>query len=172
MQRFLWMYRESNNKQVREEKHSSMVSVGSILEGKIVSVMPFGAFVDIGNRQSGLVHISEVSTRYVKDINECVKKGDNVKVKVIKIDDAGKISLSIKQASEEKKERVSKPRNENRGPIRPADIDWGTSSSNELSFEDQLSKFKQDSDEKMQTIRRNNDSKRSGGYSRKSNHSF
>ena len=75
-----------------------MVSVGSILEGKVVSVMPFGAFVDIGNKQSGLVHISELSSRYVKDINDCVKKGDNVKVKVIKIDESGKISLSMKQA--------------------------------------------------------------------------
>ena len=135
-----------------------MVSVGSILEGKVVSVMPFGAFVDIGNKQSGLVHISELSSRYVKDINDCVKKGDNVKVKVIKIDESGKISLSMKQA-EEKKERAPRHRQENKGPIRPADID-------------KLSKFKQDSDEKMQTLRRNNDSKRSGGYSRKNTHSF
>ncbi len=148
-----------------------MVTVGSIVEGKVVSVMPFGAFVDIGNKQSGLVHISEVSSRYVKDIAECVKKGDTVKVKVIKIDDSGKISLSIKQA-EEKKERKAKPQREQKGPVRPAEIDWGMSSSDSLSFEDKLSKFKQDSDEKMQTLRRNNDSKRSGGYSRKGNHSF
>ena len=60
----------------------------------------------------------------------------------------------------------------NKGPIRPADIDWSASSSDSLSFEDKLSKFKQDSDEKMQTLRRNNDSKRSGGYSRKNTHSF
>ena len=79
-----------------------MVSVGSILEGKVVSVMPFGAFVDIGNKQSGLVHISELSSRYVKDINDCVKKGDNVKVKVIKIDESGKISLSMKKGKSSK----------------------------------------------------------------------
>ena len=159
-----------------------MVSVGSILEGKVVSVMPFGAFVDIGNKQSGLVHISELSSRYVKDINDCVKKGDNVKVKVIKIDESGKISLSMKQAeeivaakselTEKEKERAPRHRQENKGPIRPADIDWSASSSDSLSFEDKLSKFKQDSDEKMQTLRRNNDSKRSGGYSRKNTHSF
>ena len=143
-----------------------MVSVGSILEGKVVSVMPFGAFVDIGNKQSGLVHISELSSRYVKDINDCVKKGDTVKVKVIKIDESGKISLSMKQA-EEKKERAPRHRQENKGPIH-----WSASSSDSLSFEDKLSKFKQDSDEKMQTLRRNNDSKRSGGYSRKNTHSF
>jgi S1 RNA binding domain protein len=145
-----------------------MVAVGSIVEGKIVSVMPFGAFVDIGDKQSGLVHISEISSKYVKDINDCVKKGDAVKVKVIKIDDSGKISLSIKQA-EEKKRRVPSVQ---KGPVRPADIDWGASSSDSLSFEDKLSKFKQDSDEKMQALRRNNDSKRSGGYSRKGSHSF
>lgn len=147
-----------------------MVSVGSILEGKVVSVMPFGAFVSIGDNQSGLVHISEVSSRYVKDINECVKKGDSVKVKVIRIDEKGKISLSIKQASEEKRER--KPRIENTGSVRPADIDWSAGASESLSFEDKLSRFKQDSDEKIQTLRRNNDSKRSGGYSRRNNHSF
>ena len=56
--------------------------------------------------------------------------------------------------------------------VRSADIDWSASSSDSLSFEDKLSKFKQDSDEKMQTLRRNNDSKRSGGYSRKNTHSF
>lgn len=148
-----------------------MVEVGSIVEGKIVSVMPFGAFVDIGDNQSGLVHISEISSRYVKDINDCVKKGDSVKVKVIKIDESGKISLSIRQA-EVKKERNTRVRNEKKGPVRPADIDWGASKGESLSFEDKLSKFKQDSDEKMQTLRRNNDSKRSGGYSRKSSHSF
>ena len=79
------------------------------------------------------------------------------------------ISLSMKQA-EEKKERAPRHRQENKGPIRPADIDWSASSSDSLSFEDKLSKFKQDSDEKMQTLRRNNDSKRSGGYSRKNTH--
>lgn len=150
-----------------------MVEVGSIVDGKITSVMPFGAFVEIGERQSGLVHISEISSKYVKDINECVKKGDAVKVKIIKIDDSGKISLSIKQA-EEKKERAPrapKEKNENKGPVRPAEFDWNTSSEG-LSLEDMLSKFKQDSDEKMQSLRRSNDSKRSGGYSRKSSHSY
>lgn len=148
-----------------------MVEIGSIIEGKVVSVMPFGAFIDIGNKQSGLVHISEISSRYVKDINDAVKKGDTVKVKVISIDSSGKISLSIKQASEEKREKTRQKR-ESSGPIRPADIDWSTGSSDTLSFEDKLSKFKQDSDEKMQSLRRSNDAKRSGGYSRKGGRSF
>lgn len=148
-----------------------MVEVGSIVEGKVTSVMPFGAFVDLSGRKSGLVHISEISSRYVKDINEVVKKGDTVKVKIIKIDDDGKISLSIKQA-EQKKEKTKTKREqpEKKGPVRPADFEWGTTSQSSLSLEDMLSKFKQDSDEKMQSLRRSNDSKRSGGYSRKSSH--
>lgn len=150
-----------------------MVSVGSVLEGKVVSVMPFGAFVDIGNNQSGLVHISEISSEYVKDINEHIKKGDSVKVKVIKIDDSGRISLSIKKAMEKSKPakvKESYPR-ENK-PVRPADIDWFTKQDSSLSFEDKLSKFKQDSDEKIQALKKNADSKRSGGYSRKGGFSF
>ena len=80
--------------------------------------------------------------------------------------------IDVMKQAEEKKERAPRHRQENKGPIRPADIDWSASSSDSLSFEDKLSKFKQDSDEKMQTLRRNNDSKRSGGYSRKNTHSF
>ena len=149
-----------------------MVEVGNIVEGKVVSVMPFGAFVDLPGKKSGLVHISEISTRYVKDINECLKKGDTVKVKVIKIDDSGKISLSIRQAAEKNGAgRGKREKKENNGFVRPAEIDF-SSSSEGLSLEDMLSKFKQDSDEKMQSLRRSNDSKRSGGYSRRGGHSF
>lgn len=148
-----------------------MISVGNIIEGKVISVMPFGAFVDLGEKQSGLIHISEISSTYVKDINDHVKKGDVIKVKVIKIDDKGKISLSARQAQETKPRRSSKDSEKSSKPVRPAPVEWGQHDDN-LSFEDKLSKFKQDSDEKMQALRRSADSKRSGGYSRKSSHSF
>ena len=154
-----------------------MISVGDIFDGKVVSVMPFGAFVEFGENQSGLVHISEVSTTYVKDINEHIKKGDSVKVKVIKIEDSGKISLSIKQTLEKgvptQKPREKRAQKENapKQPIRPADIDWSQKDDN-LSFEDKLSKFKTDSDEAFRILKRNAASKRSGGYSRKGNYSF
>ena len=158
------------------EKIERMVSVGDILEGKVVSVMAFGAFVDIGDNQSGLVHISEVSNEYVKEIGDHIKKGDKVKVKVIKIDDSGRISLSIKKAMERP---MQKPSSETKrsgavpnGPVRPADVDLFTKQDTSLSFEDKLSKFKQDSDEKIQALKKNADSKRSGGYSRKGGFSF
>ena len=149
-----------------------MVSVGEVLDGKVMSVMPFGAFVEIGKNVSGLVHISEVSSDYVKDINEHIKKGDSVKVKVIKIDDDGKISLSIKQAAppspKREKRKEEKPQMQ---PVRPVEIDW-SQNKEEMSFEDKLSKFKADSDEAFRTLKRNAASKRSGGYSRKGNYSF
>lgn len=143
------------------------LEVGSVVDGKVSKIMPFGAFVSLPGRKSGLVHISEVARDYVENISDHLKEGDDVKVKVIKIDDAGKISLSIKQALEPRKraEKKSAPI-ENRGPVRPADIDWSASNRTELSFEDKLSRFKQDADEKMQALRRSNDSKRSGGYRR------
>ena len=85
----------------------------------------------------------------------------------MKIDDDGKISLSIKQALEPKK-RVAGKQSEPgpKAPVRPADIDWSANNNSEMSFDDMLSRFKQDSDEKMQALKRSNDSKRSGGYRR------
>jgi S1 RNA binding domain protein len=146
------------------------VEIDSIVEGNVVSIMPFGAFVQIGEGKTGLVHISEVASTYVKDIKEHLHEGDKVKVKVIKIDENGKISLSIKKAQPPRQERAQRkgqgPARDSR-PVRPADVDFGGHSKNEeLSFEDKLSKFKQVSDENMQALRRSADSKRSGGYRR------
>ena len=148
-----------------------MVSVGEIYEAKVLSVMPFGAFVGMGDNVSGLVHISEISATFVKDINDHIKKGDQVKVKVIKIEDDGKISFSIKQAGSEKKAEKKQVEKAKKQPVRPAEIDWAQNS-DELSFEDKLSKFKSDSEEAFRTLKRNAASKRSGGYSRKGNYSF
>ena len=148
-----------------------MVSVGEIFDAKVLSVMPFGAFVGIGDNVSGLVHISEISNTFVKDINDHIKKGDQVKVMVIKIDDDGKISFSIKQAMPEKKVKKQPEEKQKKQPVRPAEIDWAQNN-DELSFEDKLSKFKSDSEEAFRTLKRNAASKRSGGYSRKGNYSF
>ena len=155
------------------DKKEKMVSVGSILDGKVVSIMPFGAFVSIGDNQAGLVHISEVSADYIKDINDRLKVGDSVRVKVIKIDESGRINLSIKKAAENEKPRTKKePVKAGNGRVCPADVDLFIKSDENLSFEDKLSKFKQDSDEKIQALKKNADSKRSGGYSRRGGFSF
>ena len=142
------------------------LEVGSIVEGKVSKIMPFGAFISLPGKKSGLVHISEVARDYVENISDHLKEGDDVKVKVIKIDEGGKISLSIKQTIEAKKPAEKKQAPAQKGYVRPADIDWSQDSRQDLSFEDKLSRFKQDSDEKMQALKRSNDSKRSGGYRR------
>ena len=120
------------------------LKVGSIASGKVQSVMPFGAFVSLPDNKSGLVHISEITSEYIENINDYIKVGDTVTVKVLDIDKSGKISLSIKKAKPKDKEQK---KSEER--VRPADIDWSENADKDLSFEDKLSKFKKDADEKM-----------------------
>ena len=63
------------------------LEVGSIASGSVIKVMPFGALVKVESGEIGLVHISEVASHYVENINECVKVGDKVKIKVLEIYD-------------------------------------------------------------------------------------
>jgi uncharacterized protein len=80
-----------------EVRELADVQVGMVLEGVVTNVTKFGAFVDIGVHQDGLVHISELSNRYIKDPSEAVKTGQIVKVKVLSVDaKAKRIALSIK----------------------------------------------------------------------------
>lgn len=148
------------------------VQVGTILEGKVTGIAAFGAFVELDGGKTGLVHISEISNDYVSDISQHIKEGDIVKVKVIGTDN-GKISLSIKQAqsNQEKTAKRQAPKKqprkqEEKGPKRPPEeFDFGRQNVN-MSFDDMLQKFKQDSDEKFQDLKRSNEGKRSGGYKR------
>lgn len=78
------------------------VEVGSKLSGKVTRITNFGAFVELPDGSTGLVHISEVADRYVKDINEHLSVGDEVTVKVLNVEKNGKIGLSIKKANGEK----------------------------------------------------------------------
>ncbi len=142
------------------------LEVGSIVEGKVTGVMPFGAFVALPENKSGLVHISEITREYIENINDYIKQGDNVKVKVLGIDKAGKINLSIKKAIKEERVKKSEQKTEH---IRPADIDWSARPDENLSFEDKLSRFKKEADERMLALKHSNESKRSGGYHRGGN---
>jgi len=77
------------------------VEVGRIYHGKVKRIMQFGAFVEIAPKKEGLVHVSELSGTFVKKVEEVVKIGDEIKVKVIGIDELGRINLSKKQAETE-----------------------------------------------------------------------
>ena len=146
------------------------LEVGAIFEGKVTGITKFGAFVDLGNGKTGMVHISEVA--------------QTVKVKIIGINEDGKISLSMKKADENaQQQRPPRRRDENgrpprqnnyhrreasapvQSPARPGDYEW-RARENSGSFEDMMSRFKQMSDEKISDLKRA-ENKRGGGYSRK-----
>ena len=121
------------------------VEVGQIVEGRITGITRFGAFMEISQGVTGLIHISEVADSFVKDVNDFLKENDIVKAKVISISTDGKISLSLRKAKE---------------TIKPKQMD--------LSFEDKLAKFLKDSEERLLDIKRNHESKRgSGAYGRR-----
>jgi len=76
--------------------------IGRIYDARVVKLMDFGAFVEFLPGQEGLVHVSELSGKYIKNVEDAVKEGQEVKVKLIGIDDRGRVKLSIKQAVSEK----------------------------------------------------------------------
>ncbi len=128
------------------------LEVGSILEGKVTGITKFGAFVELEPGTTGMVHISEVAPTFVKDINEHLQQNQMVKVKVLNIGDDGKISLSIKRASETK---TPPPQRKNtRFEDRPQKKE-------PMTFEEMMAKYKQSSEERMSDLKRFMDSKRS-----------
>ena len=148
------------------------IEEGAILRGKVTGIAPFGAFVELENGKNGLVHISEVASSFVDDINKHLSVGQTVKVKVLSIDEKGKIALSIKKAADDggsapKKKREPRPRTSGQLIGAPEVFEFsGKRSASDMSFEDKLLKFKQDSDEKIQDLKRNTEGKRNGGYKR------
>ncbi len=130
------------------------VEIGEILNGKVSGITRFGVFVDLGEGKTGMVHISEVASTFVENINDFITVGQEVKVKVLSIGEDGKISLSIKRAQE--RERRPAPRRPVAPPDRPTGGEWVERKTENLSFEDMMSKFKQTSDDKMSDLKRKN----------------
>ena len=86
------------------EAVSAEVKVGKIYTGKVSSIKDFGAFIEVAPGQDGLCHISELDSEYVKNVEEVVKVGETVRVKVIAIDDQGRIKLSRKAVEAEEEQ--------------------------------------------------------------------
>ena len=151
------------------------IEVGIILEGRVSGITKFGAFVDLPDNKTGMVHISEVAPTFISEISDYVKVGQTVKVKFLAIND-GKISLSMKQAlpKEPHKKTQKQPRVSNRQPYKPAppvtspgDYEWQSSrKASPSTFEDMMSRFKQTSEDKMSDLKRGGESR---GYSRRGN---
>lgn len=147
------------------------LEVGEVFEGKVTGITKFGAFVAMPDGKNGLVHISEIANTYVSDINEYVKEGQMVKVKVIAIGENGKVNLSMKQAqpAPERPARPARSRNnynsqnsqnggsgegrgqQRRNNSRPDSRQTGEVAgvSGDTSFEDKLKQFMQESDSRI-----------------------
>ena len=88
----------------RVEAMTEEIKVGRIYNGTVSSVKDFGAFIEIAPGKDGLCHISELSTGYVKSVDEICKAGDKLQVKVIAIDDQNRVKLSRKAVLAEQAE--------------------------------------------------------------------
>ncbi|UJF33109.1 S1 domain-containing RNA-binding protein [Paenibacillus hexagrammi] len=183
------------------------IEVGTKLEGRVTGITHFGAFVELAEGVTGLVHISEIADNYVKDVNDHLKLDDKVTVKVINVDKDGKIGLSIKQTIDKPvEERPARPERQGGGGYqgrpsgdrggfqggRPGGGDRGMApgggggrpgggggfnrggdrggrgfnkqqgGNRPASFEDKVSRFLKDSEERISSLKKNTESKRGG----------
>jgi S1 RNA binding domain protein len=120
-----------------------LAEIGSVQEGKVSRLTDYGAFVQLENGETGLVHISEVDINYVRSIRDHLREGDTVSVKVIAVKDDGKIDLSIKQA-DPAFEEANKRSRQGRDP----------------EFEAKLKKFMHRSQEHLAELRRQGEGKK------------
>ena len=136
------------------------MTVGEILNGRVTGITAFGAFVTLENGKSGLIHISEVASSYVRDVHDYLSEQQEVRVKVIGISPEGKISLSLRQAAPPEdtgKAGASGTHRGSRGASRPNPgrararngEEYVPETSGDWVFEDKLKRFMQESDGKM-----------------------
>ncbi|GAA0464928.1 S1 domain-containing post-transcriptional regulator GSP13 [Alkalibacillus silvisoli] len=129
---------------------SNVIEEGQVVDGKVTGIQPYGAFVEIGENQQGLVHISEITHGFVKDINNHLSVGEEVKVKVINVDEGnGKFSLSIR-ATEKKPSVQSKPKSK---PQQKQAIQHNNEDDGFNILKDKLEEWIEQSKEREQTYR-------------------
>ena len=151
-----------------------------LLEGKITKITGFGAFVELTDGRSGLIHISEIADGFVDDIHRFVTEGQEVKVVLVNTDEKGRLSLSLKRAApsgnapfwnagnQQKKPFRERPKRQSREAAPapdfstpPPDFD-SLPKKTDADFEDMMSKFKARSDEKISDLKKSFISKRGG----------
>ena len=138
------------------------LAVGAIVDGKVTGITKFGAFVSLPEGRSGLVHISEIAYTYVNEVSDHLHEGQEVKVKIIGIDQANRINLSIKQV-EPPPQRAPRQGGQRPGggggrPPRqnsaPRPVGFVHQAPKEpTDFEDRLKQFMQSSDSKLSELR-------------------
>ena len=163
------------------------IEVGSILPGKVTGITKFGAFVDLGNRKTGLVHISEVSNSYIKDIKDVLTVGDEVQVKVWKLQEMERLVYrfvvqvlmillkkllrknqnSKNQLHAIKKDKGFKKQSYASKPA-PSFEKKSPSQAKVTDFDAMMSSFLKDSEDRLTSLKRNTEGKRGGRGGRRS----
>lgn len=141
------------------------IAIDSIVEGRVTGITKFGAFVDLGEKNVGLIHISQISNTYVTDVAQHLKVGDTVKVRVIGSTKDGKYDLSIKQLEKREEKKFDKPGGA--GSPRPS---YGGPRKFERrepkkfsnSFEEKMNNFLKQSEEKLLDLKKNIQEKQEG----------
>jgi S1 RNA binding domain protein len=141
---------------------SSVIEIGSIIEGTVVKLAEYGAIVRLVGGKMGLVHISEVTDAYVRDVHDYFNENDRITVKVLKLTNKGRYELSTKQT-----ETTPDPRPEPqlveqepaRRPI-PAPVWESPHRPSPQNFEDRLSRFLKESEERLHDVKHNIEAKR------------
>ena len=167
-----------------ERNHLQMTTEATantpLLEGKITKITGFGAFVELTDGRSGLIHISEIADGFVDDIHRFVTEGQEVKVVLVNTDEKGRLSLSLKRAApsgnapfwnagnQQKKPFRERPKRQSREAAPapdfstpPPDFD-SLPKKTDADFEDMMSKFKARSDEKISDLKKSFIAKRGG----------
>lgn len=144
------------------------LEIGKIYTGKVKGITQYGAFVDIDGGGTGMVHISEIANTFVNEIRDHLTENQEVRVKVIGINEAGKVSLSIKKAADNNQSAPAAPRQQkpkkfgDGGQNRGRANVWEPKKQqplSEMSFEDMMSRFKQTSEERQCDLKRSTDRK-------------
>ncbi len=115
---------------------------GQIVEGTVARITRYGAFVDLADGRTGLVHISEIADTFVRDVREHLQEGQRVRVKILGVDPRGRLDLSLKRA---------------RSPEERTDR-----SGHRTTFEEKLKAFLRESQERLADLKRNTEAKRGG----------
>ncbi|MDE5770938.1 MAG: S1 RNA-binding domain-containing protein [Ruminococcus sp.] len=136
------------------------LEIGKIYNGRVKGITQYGAFVDVEGGGTGMVHISEIANTFVNEIRDHLTENQEVRVKVIGINEAGKVSLSIKKALDNPAPQRPKRQSDGQKRSRPNIYEpKKTVPQSEMTFEDMMSHFKQSSEERMCDLKRSTDRK-------------
>ena len=144
---------------------------GEIYTGKVTGIAKFGAFVELAPGKTGLVYISEIANTFVKEVSDFLQVGQEVTVRVVNIDEQGRINLSIKQAqpapAKEPRQKAERPAPaSDPATALPPELDSGSSAPVNPDFEDKLKRFMKDSEGKLSDIKHQTE-RRGGGFKKR-----